>query len=338
MRDDGLVRAIVILLGLACTTAASAEPPIVLRMASVAPDGSGWARELKALSRELEQSTGGQVRMKWYLGAIAGGDLEAGNRIERGQLDGAAGGVWQCERWAPSMRVTRLPGLFRNDAELRYVATRLRPLFEEEFRKAGYVNLGVAVVGPSMIFLRNPVHRFDELRRVKLWSLKDDITKLKLLGALGLTIVPESFDRSRAAYDEGRVDGFLAPPTGALAFQWSTQTRYLLDVVTDDILGCVVMTMSAYDQLSLDERRALTAAMGTFAVRFDDVTTHTDEQLVGGGLFEKQGLQIIHADAQFRADFERAAHEAWKSGGDLVPAKLLADVHAMLQEYRAQPH
>jgi len=327
--------AVLLLVTLAGPPDARADP-LVLRIASNAPEGTAWAREFKALTREIDQATSGRVTMKWYLGGIAGTDAESGERIKRGQLDGVGAGVWQCERWAPSLKVTRLPGLFRNRAELLYVATQLRPLFDEEFKRAGFMNLGFSTLGPSMVFLRDPVRSFDELRKVKLWTLVDDNTKVKLLGALGLTLVPMTFDQSRGAFDRHEVDGFLSPPGGALGFQWSTQARYLLDVVTDDILGCIAVTRTAWERIAIEDRRAVEAAIAKFVVRFDDVGRHSDEQLLGG-LFEKQGLRTIRLDPRFRAAFDKAALDAVSTvGGEVAPKQLLEQVRALLTDYRAQ--
>jgi len=324
------------LLALSLTAAtARAEPQHVLRMASVAPDGTNWARELKALARDIERETDGAVRMKWYLGGIAGGDIEAGDRVARGQLDGVGAGVWQCERWAPSMRVTRLPGLFRNREESKQVGLRLHGLFDEEFKKAGLVYLGGTEIGPSMILLRNPVRSFAELKQVKLWSLDGDVTKAKLLRALGLTLVPFSFEESRRAFDDKLVDGFLAPPTGALAFQWSTQAHYLLDVVTDYLLGCVVVSNAAFDKLTPEQRQVVRSATAKFLVRFDDVGATADAQLLGG-LFQKNGVTLLEPDAQFRAELERASQAAWKRVDEIAPPALLEQVRAILETLRAQ--
>src|SRR6478735_543718 len=198
--------ALVLSLCLIAATAAADEPTYVLRMASTIPQGTAWAREMQAFARDVSLSTNGQVAMRWYLGGIAGDDVEAGKRVERDQLDGIGAGAWQCERWAPSIAVTRLPGLFRDREESKYVEARLRPLFAEELKKSGYVLLGDAQVGASIVFLRRPVHTFDELKHVRLWSLDVDPTKAKLLGAIGLTVVPLSFAESRPAYDAGRID------------------------------------------------------------------------------------------------------------------------------------
>jgi TRAP-type transport system periplasmic protein len=326
-----------ILVGLwSCASLAAADEPIyTLRMSTVVPQGTAWAREMHAFSRDVALTTNGQVALKWYLGGIAGDDVEAGKRIARDQLDGIGAGSWQCERWAPSITVTRLPGLFRDREESKYVETRLRGLFDEEFRKAGFVYLGDAQVGASIIFLRKPVRNFDELRRVKLWTLDIDPVKARLIGALGLSLVPMSFVESRAAFDQGRVDGFLSPPTAALAFQWSTQARYLLNLPTDYLMACLVVSTRAFDRLPFEHQRAVRAAAAKFMARFDDVGAHADEELLGG-LFARQGVKTIAFDERFRADFEAAARAAWdKLDEVMIPRPLLKQVQAILTAYRA---
>jgi TRAP-type transport system periplasmic protein len=324
-----------IALWLGASFASADEPAYVLRMAAVVPQGTGWAREMNAFSRDVALSTNGQVALKWYLGGIAGDDVETGKRIERDQLDGIGAGAWQCERWAPSITVTRLPGLFRNRDEAKYVQARLRELFDEEFKKSGFVFLGDAQIGASMVFLRRPVHSFDELRQVKLWSLDIDLVRTQLLNALGFQVVTLSFDQSRTAYDQGRVDGFLAPPTGALAFQWSTQARWLLPLPTDYIMACLVVSTRAFDRLPLEHQRAVRAAAAKFMIRFDRIGFDADQELLGG-LFARQGLKTLPVDDKMRADFAAAARAAWEKLDErTIPNALIKQVQAILVAYRA---
>ena len=309
----------------------------VLRFASVIPQGTVWAREMQTFARDVANTTNNEVQLKWYLGGIAGDDVEAGKRIERDQLDGVGAGTWQCERWAPSMMVTRLPGLFHDRDELKYVAARLRPQFEEELKKSGFVYLGYAQIGGSLIFLRHPVHTFEELRHVKLWTLDNDVVKTRMLTAAGLSVVPMSFDQSRAAFDRGQVDGFSSPPTGALAFQWSTQARYLLPLATDYILACIVVSTRAFDRLPFEHQRAVRAAAAKFSTRFDDAGAEADDELVGG-LFARQGVTTLRADEKMQADFAAAARAAWdKLDERTVPKALIRQVQAILTAYRASP-
>ena len=54
--------------------AASAEPTTVLRFATVAPDGTAWARLFRAMGRDIDTETRGKLGAKWYFGGIAGNE------------------------------------------------------------------------------------------------------------------------------------------------------------------------------------------------------------------------------------------------------------------------
>ncbi|MCU1278759.1 MAG: TRAP-type C4-dicarboxylate transport system, substrate-binding protein [bacterium] len=325
---------LLLLLLVGSSLAAGDEPTYTLRMATLAPQGTAWAREMASFARDVALVTNGQVAVKWYLGGIAGDDTEAAKRIGRDQLDGVGAGPWQCERWAPSITVTRLPGLFRSRDESKYVMARLRPTFDEEFKKSGFVFLGDAQLGPGMLFSRRPVRTMDELKHIKMWTLEADPVRTRLMSALGLSLVTLSFDQARPAYEQGRLDGFLAPPSAVLAFQWSTQAHYLVDLPTDYIMACLVVSTRAFDRLPFEHQRAVRAAAAKFMVRFDDVGLHSDAELVGR-LFERQGLKVIHHDERFRAEYEAAGRAAWEKLDEAtIPHQLIKQVRAILTAYR----
>ena len=276
------------------------------------------------------------MQLKWYLGGIAGDDVEAGKRIERDQLDGVGAGTWQCERWAPSMTVTRLPGLFHDRDELKYVAARLRPQFEEELKKSGFVYLGDAQIGGSLDLLAPPrahVRRAAPGQAVDARQRRRQDAHARRRSACRWCRCRST--QSRAAFDRGQVDGFSSPPTGALAFQWSTQARYLLPLATDYILACMVVSTRAFDRLPFEHQRAVRAAAAKFMTRFDDAGAQADDELVGG-LFARQGVTTLRADDKMQADFAAAAHAAWdKFDERAVPKALIRQVQAILTAYRA---
>jgi TRAP-type C4-dicarboxylate transport system substrate-binding protein len=308
------------------------SPHVRLRMAAIAPDGTAWARELKASSREVAMATNGEVELKWYLGAIAGDEAEAIERIRRDQLDGSAGASF-CERLAPSLRVLRLPGLVQSRAEGRYVITRLRNVFDEEFKRSGFVELFVEPFGTEVIFSRAPVTTMKDLResRVWVWSLAE--TLLRLLRRMGAKIVPLPLEEAGRAYDENRIDVFVSVPTAALAYQLGVRARYFTPLNLALLPGCAVVAQRSFDGMSVEAQRGLRAAMAKMAIRFDDVGKTQDEQLLGG-LLEKQGIKRVAVSEAFRAQFLDEARRARQTEPVVAPA-LVAQVEQWLTEFRA---
>ena len=103
------------------------------------------------------------------------------DRMRKDQLDGIVSGGMLCQKLSPSMRVLRLVGLFQTRDESGYVAGRLKPIFDEDFRKEGFVNLGDVGIGPDLFFSRKPIRSMEDLKQARLWIWNLDETFLRTL-------------------------------------------------------------------------------------------------------------------------------------------------------------
>jgi len=320
---------------LACAAPAAADP-VLLRMAVAAPDGTAWAREIRAFARDVEGLTGGAVRMKWYFGGIAGDELTVADRIRREQLDGAISGGMLCQRLAPSMRVMRVLGLVTDRDEAAYVISRLKPTIDREMQERGFTNVVEGGLGPDTLFSRDRIASMDDLRRSRPWVWDLEDTLQMQLAELGVRPVALPLDAAARAYDDGRLDGFLAAPTAALAWQWSAQSRYVSDLPVAFLVACLVIANRSFDPLPIEAQQGIRAAAAKLQARFEDLGRTQDRALLHG-LFARQGLVPIAVSDEFRAGFLSAARAARDRLGDkLVPPPLVDRVTQMLEDYRKE--
>jgi len=327
----------VVVAALALAGARAGADPIAVRMASMAPEGTAWARELKAYAREIEALSRGEVRLKLYLGGIAGDESAVPDRIKKGQLDGEMAAV-TCERMAPSLRVLRVPGLIRRRDEANYVIDRLRPVVESEFKKNGFALLGLTWFGSDILFTRTPVRTMDDLRNLRLWIWNLDTVWTAEMAHLGLHVVPLPVDAAGRAYDEGKIDGLMALPSAALVYQWSARTRYFTDLPIAAMAGCNFVSTSVFDSLSMSAQAAVRHASAKLNLRVSEANGALEDALIGG-LFEKQGVKRQVASEQLRVIFFDTAKEAREQlPGDVVPAALITQVMGWLSDYRASHH
>jgi TRAP-type C4-dicarboxylate transport system substrate-binding protein len=61
--------------------ASRADPPVVLRIANVSPQGTPRARAFSQYGGRGSAETGGAVKMKWYWGATVGDEVEVNDRL-----------------------------------------------------------------------------------------------------------------------------------------------------------------------------------------------------------------------------------------------------------------
>jgi TRAP-type C4-dicarboxylate transport system substrate-binding protein len=322
---------VVICASLLAAQMAHAEPR-VLRIASVVPPGTAWARELQAFAAEVSESTHEQVTVKLVLGGLAGDELRSLERTRAGQLDGLVGAAF-CEKLSPTLKVLRLAGMFRSRAEERAIVARLRSRIEQEMEEQGFVVLGLASLGADVAMTRRPVNSLADLRAQKLWFWSDEEVGPKVGAAMGLSVVPLPLTEAAAAYDKGQVDGFMAVPSAALAFQWGIRARYFTRLGFAVMPDCIVVDRGAFLRIAVENRNELLAAGAKLSARSESVTASQDEALLDG-LFAKQGMIEVPVTAKLRAEFfaaARAGREAIQ-----IPPDLMKEVTGYLADYRAE--
>jgi TRAP-type C4-dicarboxylate transport system substrate-binding protein len=327
------VVALVITASLIVSLPVRAEPTAVLRLATVAPDGTSWARELRAWARDVESATHGAVHIKLYFGGIAGNEETTLARIRREQLDGAVGSE-MCTVLAPSLKIGRMVGVFQNRAENTYILSRLKPVIDAELLRSGFINFGEAGLGPEVLFTREPVRDLATLRRLRLWIWDSDFELPPQAKALGLKVVQTTLETAGRAFEEGKFDGFITIPTAALAFQWTTQTKYLTPLRISFRSGCLIIATRAFDPLPLEVQRAIKGAAGKLSQRIEDLGRREDDALLGG-LLAKQGVTPVPESGQLRSEFYDAARTA-RPGSRIVSDEMLAKVMGWLADYRAE--
>jgi TRAP-type C4-dicarboxylate transport system substrate-binding protein len=137
------------------------------------------------------------------------------------------------------------------------------------------------------------------------------------------------------AFADDRIDGFVATPTAALAYQWSAQAGYYTELPIGFLPGCMVLSQRAMDSLPLGAQNALKAAGAKLGIRFEETGRLQEEALIGG-LFERQGLKHAPPSEEFRREFLQAARTAReKVAPGMVPDELLKSVLAWIADLRA---
>jgi TRAP-type C4-dicarboxylate transport system substrate-binding protein len=329
-----LVATIVSLCALAGSVVAA--EPVTLRFATAAPDGTAWARLFRAMGRDIAADSKGAVLTKWYFGGIAGSELQTLDRLRRNQLDAVMSGGMLCMKLSPSMRVLRLLGLFQSRDEASYVLGRLRTTIDREFAATGFHNVGEAGLGSDMMFTRAPVNSIADLRKTRFWFWDLDEAMRMQLGALGVPAVGLPVEEAGRAFEEKRVDGFMAVPAAALAYQWSAAVPYLSQLRLGFLPGCMVMTNHAWDSLTVEEREVVTGAAAKFQARLEELGRSQDAELLGS-LFARQGLKQTPVSAGFASEFFEAARAARSSVRDkLIPGELMDRVTGWVADYRVE--
>jgi TRAP-type C4-dicarboxylate transport system substrate-binding protein len=328
--------AVVMLAWLAPTQRAAADPKFKLRIATAAPDGTSWANTFNSFARDISKQTHGEIELKFYFGGIAGDEMEVYDLVKAGKLDGVVSGGPMCRKVAPSMRVLDVVGLFQNQEEATHVLNELRPTLDKESHDNGFALLATGSLGPIIMFSREPITSMADLQKARLWTWDLNGVFIKEATEMKVPIVGTSLTEAQKAYDAKRTDGFVTTPVAALAFQWYTGTKYITDLRTGYLMGCMLFREATLDKLSPEQQKLLRTAAVKVGVKIDADNRRMDQKLLGG-TYERLGLKMSPVSKKFRAEFFEAARAVRQGlGENLLPRAILDKVAQLLADYRAE--
>jgi len=118
-RINRLTRGFVLCLAL--VGAASSTSAQTLKMATVAPDGLAWIKQLRTAMKAIDQETEGRVKFKLYPGGVQGDDSTVLRKMRIGQLQGGALAAGALIRFYTDLQIYNMPLQFKNSNEVQHV-------------------------------------------------------------------------------------------------------------------------------------------------------------------------------------------------------------------------
>ncbi|HVS17809.1 MAG TPA: TRAP transporter substrate-binding protein DctP, partial [Planctomycetota bacterium] len=214
-------------LGLILLGTAPARAQTVIKLATLAPEGSSWMNLFHEWGRNVESHTGGKVKVKFYAGGVAGDERDAVRKMRLGQLNAAAVTAIGLGLIQSEVRVLELPMMIKNYAELDHVRTSMDADIRKKFEEKGYVLLSWGDVGPVHIFSNTPIKSKADLAQTKLWAWTDDPLVKTMFKQLGSNGVPLGVPDVLTSLQTGLINACYGSPLSMVALQWYTKVKYM---------------------------------------------------------------------------------------------------------------
>lgn len=288
---------------------------------------------MKEAATELNKETGGRVNFRLYPGGVAGDEPDVIKKIRINQYQGGGFTGVGLGEILPESRVMELPFLFRNLQEFDHVQKKLTPYFEERFRSRGFEFIAWAEPGLVYLMSQKPVRSAADLQGARMWVWEGDPLAEALLKAYKVAPVPVALPDVLMALQTGMINTVYAPPLAALAVQWHTRIKYLLDDPLTNSTGAILVSKAAWDRIApLDQQTAKTVLRRHFA-RLTVVTRKQNQEAIAK--FRQMGITVIKADPKSHEEMVQLAVGIRERLVDrLYPAELLRKVESSLAEVR----
>jgi TRAP-type C4-dicarboxylate transport system substrate-binding protein len=287
-----------LLLALYTVTAPAAQ----LRIATVAPEGTPWLREMRAAGTAIKTGTDGRVELRFFPGGVMGNGTTVLRKIKVGQLQGGAFTGGELAEINKDAVIYGLPFLFNNRAEANAVRAKVDPLLRQRFEAAGFIAPGIAGGGFAYLFSTRPIATIEQMKGTKVWVPQGDFVSQIAFEAGGVQPIQLTIGDVYTALQTGMVETAGNTPPGSIAFQWHTKVKHMLDLPLAYIAGFLVIDKRAADKMSPEDRAVLDREIAAAFDRLDGIN-FGDEPGARAAL-TKEGIAITAPAAADRSAFE----------------------------------
>jgi TRAP-type C4-dicarboxylate transport system substrate-binding protein len=286
--------ACLVLTVVAALAASSAQGRVVLRMATLAPDGSIWDKNLKLMASEWTKASGGRVSVTVFPSGALGDEREVVRRMRFENPQGAALTVIGLGAVDEAFNVFAMPFFFESYDELYHVIDRMTPMLTDRLDQKNLVFIAWGHGGWAQVFTTKPVKTLADLRQIKLFTSAGDERMVQWYKQNGFQPRALAMTDILTGLTSGMIEGLPAPPAAANAFQWFRQTKYMLNIGIAPIVGALVVTKKTWNSLPEADRAKFLESARIMETRLEVEIPRQDAASIEE--MKKRGLTVTTAE------------------------------------------
>ena len=265
---------------------------VTFKMATLSPEGSVWMSKLREGAAEVKKRTNGRVKFKFYPGGVMGDDDAVLRKIRIGQLHGGAITGGSLTRFYNDNQVYSLVMKYKSPAEIKYVRENLDATVQQGIKKAGFTTFGFAESGFAYVMSsKNPVDSVAALQKQKAWIPANDEVALEAVSAFGVSPIPLPLGDVLAGLQTGLIDTIAASPIGALALQWYTQIKYIMELPVLYSYGVLAISNKAFKKAKAEDQKIITEVMSKIFKELDVINKKDNKSALAA--LKTQGVKFV---------------------------------------------
>jgi TRAP-type transport system periplasmic protein len=310
-----------VLLIFSTTASAAAE---VFKIGTLSPEGSVWMETMREGADLVAKKTENRVQFKFYPGGVMGSDQAVLRKIRIGQLHGGAVVAGSLSHIYPDFIIYGLPFIFNSLNEVDYVRERMDSILMNELEKNGFVAFGIAEGGFVYVMSDSPIRTVSELSKKKVWIPDNDFISLETVRSFGITPVTLSIGEVRTGLQTGLINTVGTSPIGALALQWHTKVRYIMDVPMMYLHATMILDQKAFSRLSSEDQKSVRDIMGQTFMKIDQY--NRQDNIGALEALRKQGIEFV--------SLSQEAVRQWQESVSGLPDRLIEKGHISSEIYQ----
>ena len=293
---------------LLCVAATGASGQVI-KLGTIAPEGSIWHDVMLETRQAWQTISNGEVQLRIYAGGTLGGEDEMIRKLQRRTLDALTISGAGLPLVDDIVDCLQIPLLVDDYAGVERIRTAIWDDINRSFESHGYKIINWSQAGWVHFFAKQPVRTPDDLKALRLWTSSGAPDNERLLKQLGFRVVPLPVTDMLTGLQTGLIEAIDVPPLFALLDRSYQAAPYMTDLNFGPLNAATVITLAAWQRIPAKYHDAFLAAAQRAADSLRDTVPRAEQEAIEE--MRARGLTLVELSAEERAVWRDAAERVY---------------------------
>jgi len=294
-----------------------------VKLSTLVPAGTSWHKALLDMGNAWNRDTAGRVTLTVFAGGQQGDEATAVKKMRTDILQASFLSNVGLAELDEGFNIFAMPFFLESPEEEAAVEKKLTPVLEQRLQAKGFHLLCWGNAGWLQVFSKKPLHSLADVKNAKLYSTKGADKWYQWYVSNGFHPVPllPADVPTQLKLGTGLIDTAPYPPYLAMTLRVFDDAKYMLDLKIAPLTGALLVSQSAWNRISAEDRAKMTAAAQALEARVRSEAPAQDAESVK--VMSSRGLQVIALDPKALGEFRGAASQLVSTmRGSMVPADI----------------
>ncbi|MDP6168613.1 MAG: TRAP transporter substrate-binding protein DctP [Candidatus Marinimicrobia bacterium] len=289
---------------------------IVVKMATLAPEGTDWHGMLIEMGQEWKDATKGKVKLRIYPGGVLGDERDMVRKMRIGQIHAAGMTAEGLSEIVSEFSGYFVPLVYQSSEDVQAVTDALLPDLESKLEENGFKLLYLGELTWVYWFSAEPIKIPADLKKRKFFTWAGDFKWEQVWKKAGYNPIPLATTDILSGLQTGLINTIPMPPIYALAQQSFGIANHMLNLKWGVLMAGIVVDIKTWNRIPKKYHDDLINITHSIQDKYMDSNRKAEEQAIEA--MKQYGLTIHKIN--------NSEMELWQSEVDRVSKYLRGNI------------
>ena len=264
--------------------------PIVIKLATLAPEGTEYYNLLLEMGQRWQEETNGQVILRIYPNGVVGRESDTIRKMRIGQIQASAMSSIGLSGLTDKIQAFTIPMIYEDYDDIEKVKNVMFDDISEGLSDSGFKLLFLVDIGWVYWFSANEVSVPEDLRNAKIYTTAGDYVTVELFKGFGFNAIPVSETDILTSLQTGMINSMQTVPILSLSSGWFALMPNMLDMKWAVFIGAVIVDDRVWSKIRPEHQKVMMEIAEDIGKKYQQNGRKMDAEAIK--IMEENGMQI----------------------------------------------